>query len=1171
MKNLKKLTVVASFALLCLLTIAVCACNKITNPPKAVTVTFRSDGAVYQTIEVKADAVMPADPVKSDSTFDGWFIDDVTFLQSFTSLSGVSASVTVYAKWIEGHTHSYGEWTVKIPATCTAAATMERVCLHDATHKEESRTTFALGHSWEWVFTTPVTETTDGEETNTCSRCGETDGTRIAYAVGTPGLAYTLIAGGKAYGVSAGTAAEAGITEMVIPSMHNNLPVTSIDRAAFSGCTALTSITLPFIGSSLGVTSNTHFGHIFGATSYNNQNSSIPASLKTVILTGSTGIGNYAFYRCSNLTGVTVSESVTRIGSSAFYGCTALANITIPSGVVNIGENAFSGTDWLGNQSDGLVYAGRVLYAYKGTMPEGTAINDIRADTVAVSNKVFSGCTSLTSITLPSGVASIGSSAFSGCTSLTSITLPFVGNTLNQSSNTHFGYIFGSEYYNNQNSYLPPSLKTVILTGGNRIDENAFSGCSNLTDITVSENMTYIGSGAFNKCTALTSIAVPSGVKSIGYAAFSGCTALSSITLPFVGNTLNGALNTNFGYIFGSTAYISQHGSIPPSLKTVVLTGGTGIGDNTFYGCKNLTDITIPESATSVGEHAFYGCTALASIVLPSDIASIGSAAFTNCASLTSIVLPSGVSYIADGAFSNCVSLEGISVDFGNTTFKSINGVLFNYEGTTLLYYPMGKNETDYTVPNGVTDIRGRTFYNCNKLVGITIPVSVTAIGDAAFYNCAALTSISVDSGNTAFKSINGVLFDYAVTALICYPAQKTETAYNIPSSVRSIFEYAFYDCAALTAVTLPDGLANIGNSAFRGCKNLAEINIPSNITAIGDATFYGCSALASITLPDNLTSIGDSAFYICSKLTEVIIPSGVTRIGDYTFADCAALETVTLPDNLTSIGNSAFSSCVSLLSIVLPDNLTSIGDSAFNNCNKLTEIIVPSSVTSIGERTFFMCNSLTSITLPFVGNTLNGRQNFQFGYIFGGSLIDFSDQASFIPPHLKTVIITGGKSLYTAFYGCSKITCIILPSSVTSIDTSFYGCSALTSITLAANVTSIDYLSFSECSKLTIYTEWTAKPSGWRSDSSSSWNASNRPVMWGCTLSEDKTYVTSFTKTSANIQNSDASNGISAPCRVGYIFDGWYTNSEFTGDSVSAADIATAENGTYYAKWVLP
>ena len=178
-------------------------------------------------------------------------------------------------------------------------------------------------------------------------------------------------------------------------------------------------------------------------------------------------------------------------------------------------------------------------------------------------------------------------------------------------------------------------------------------------------------------------------------------------------------------------------------------------------------------------------------------------------------------------------------------------------------------------------------------IISIDIPSSVTSIGDRAFTCCTSLTAINVDSGNTDYISIDGVLFNYDITELIQYPSGKTDAVYEIPSGVTSIASYAFYDCSCLTSVTIPNSVTSIGSDAFESCESLTCVSIGSGVITIGNLAFSGCTALTSITIPDNVTSIGVSAFSDCYALISVIIGSGVTTIREMAFVNCTSLTYV--------------------------------------------------------------------------------------------------------------------------------------------------------------------------------------------------------------------------------------------------------------------------------------
>ena len=275
----------------------------------------------------------------------------------------------------------------------------------------------------------------------------------------------------------------------------------------------------------------------------------------------------------------------------------------------------------------------------------------------------------------------------------------------------------------------------------------------------------------------------------------------------------------------------------------------------------------------SDGTVTITGCddSAQGAITIPSQIdgkpvTSIGSCAFHGCSSLTSITIPNSVTSIGI-AFDWCKKLTQINVDTANTVYSSVNGVLFSKDKTELIRYPEGKADTSYAIPNGVTSIGywafcdcysltsftipdsvtsigTMAFEDCSSLTSITIPGSVTSIDDNAFYVCRKLNQINVDTANTAYSSVNGVLFNKEKTKLIRYPIGKADTSYSIPDGVTSIGDYAFSWCSSLTSITIPDGVTIIDRNAFQYCRSLTSITIPDSVTYISAEAFDGCDSL---------------------------------------------------------------------------------------------------------------------------------------------------------------------------------------------------------------------------------------------------------------------------------------------------------------------------------------
>lgn len=227
-------------------------------------------------------------------------------------------------------------------------------------------------------------------------------------------------------------------------------------------------------------------------------------------------------------------------------------------------------------------------------------------------------------------------------------------------------------------------------------------------------------------------------------------------------------------------------------------TSNNEIGNSFFYRCKGLTSIALPESITSIGEIAFAGCTSLTSIVIPESVISIGQRAFSDCDKLTTISIPEKVTSIGLRAFDFCVGLQQINVDINNQKYCSIEGVLFNKNKTTIIKYPEDKNDSQYTIPEGVTSIAWTVFTFSNHLHSISIPKSVTSISSGLFSSCKELSQIIVDINNPVFCSMDGVLFSKDKSALIEYPIGKKDIQYALTEDVDTIRAGAFYQCAAL-------------------------------------------------------------------------------------------------------------------------------------------------------------------------------------------------------------------------------------------------------------------------------------------------------------------------------------------------------------------------------------
>ena len=511
-----------------------------------------------------------------------------------------------------------------------------------------------------------------------------------------------------------------------IPASINGLPVESIETGAFSNCAKLTSITIPDSVTYIGFDA---FSGCTGLTSITLPNSIVDISSST-------------FSGCRGLTSIIIPDGVTYIGFDAFSGCTGLTSITIPDSVTYIGDNAFYNTAWYENQPDGLIYAGKVLYKYKGEMPENTEIK-INDGTKVISSSAFWCCSRLTSIIIPDSVTRIGNDAFFG-TSLTSVTIPKGVTSIDDfafsccTDLTKFNVSENNENYASVDGVLFNKEKNCLVLYPNGKSDKKYI---------IPDSVKTINRCAFNNCTELTEITIPDSVTNIEDFAFYGCTNLKSIEIP---NTIT---DIKDGMFFGCSALTSI--SIPDSV--------TNIEENAFWNCTGLTEIIIPNSVTNIGYNAFSGCTGLTEIIIPDSVISIKAYAFKNCTGLTSITIPASVTSIDDSAFSGCTELTSITIknpecEIGDSTDTISNtAAIYGYDDSTAQAYAEKYNRKFVSLgekPNipisktGDADLNG-TIDAIDASIALTIYALKSTGGDVSSYTDEQLVAADADKNGT--------------------------------------------------------------------------------------------------------------------------------------------------------------------------------------------------------------------------------------------------------------------------------------------------------------------------------------------------------------------------------------------------------------------------------------
>lgn len=416
-------------------------------------------------------------------------------------------------------------------------------------------------------------------------------------------------------------------------------------------------------------------------------------------------------------------------------------------------------------------------------------------------------------------------------------------------------------------------------------------------------------------------------------------------------------------------------------------------------------------------------------------VTGIANNAFNGVSAAESILIPGSITNIGTGVFDYCYNLTNITVDPVNASYSSLDGVLFDKSQATLIQYPVGRTNQNYSVPNSVVILGDRAFYGCNHitnivggsnleriedftfylcqslthismpdtlvsignnafgvcsgLTSVTLPAAVTNINPYAFYSCQNLTNIEVDVGNADYSSLDGTLFNKSQTMLIQYALGRTNQDYSVPDGVSSVGAYSFSSSANLFRVSIPAGVSSIGNSAFANCSSLTNIAVDAGNTVYSSADgvlfnrtqtkLIQCPAGKSGTysIPNTVTDIGDYAFFYCGHLTKVIIPDGVGSIGTDAFYYCTGLQSITIPDTVVSIGGEAFYYCINLSRITIGSGVTLISYYAFSECYSLMGVYFDGNAPTLGSSIFLYNKNATVYHLPGTtgwSSTFGGR-----------------------------------------------------------------------------------------------------------------------------------------------------------------------------------------------------
>jgi hypothetical protein len=463
---------------------------------------------------------------------------------------------------------------------------------------------------------------------------------------------------------------------------------------------------------------------------------------------------------------------------------------------------------------------------------------------ISIGYYAFEGCYDLASVNVPNTVTSIDEGAFYECESLHSINIPEGVTTIQEET---FYYCT-----NLSNPHFPESLTSI--------GEEAFEECYGLKNLVLGPNITEIGEDAFYEC-GMTNLVIgtngptPYGSCSIGEDAFESCTNMANV---LIGCSVTSIAEDAFYECVMTNLVIGTNGHSPY--------GGCAIGYYAFYDCSGLTNVTIGTSVTSIGYDAFYdlystNVTIGANGHSLNGPCALGYEAFYE-SSMTNLTIGNNVTVIDDYAFEDCYCLSNLVI--GDSSCCPNGGCYIGYyafQGCPMLNAWLGNN---------VTAIDYEAFYQCEKLLNLWIGTNVSGIGQYAFYYCYNLTNAYIGGGNLAED-----VFDdcYVLTNLVFGP------------NVKSI-GYDAFDSCGMNNLVIPDNVSSIQEYAFEDCPYLTNVTIGNGVTGIPYGAFEYCYALRTVTFGANVGGIQEYAFYDCTNLTTLYFHGNAPGVDSYAFQD---------------------------------------------------------------------------------------------------------------------------------------------------------------------------------------------------------------------------------------------------------------------------------------------
>lgn len=899
---------------------------------------------------------------------------------------------------------------------------------------------------------------------------------------------------------------EGGTEELVIGAMAFQscsalttlqlpLRLTQILDAAFKACKSITEIVIP---------NNVKY---IGAEAFQTCSSAVritlPASIETIAESTSTLLTDdkdsriRSFDFCSSLTEfVLVGENENyKVIDGILYRVVKNEDGEVPGYELVVCPQAKGGTIDL--PSNVISLANRSFYLNKA-IEELTFNNGIDGE-LTIGSYAFYECSNLSKIVLPNGLKTIGTYAFYNCNLLSEIVIP---NTVEFIPQKTFYNCKSLSIVTFEDGTIPLEFgdgSSVSDSYGPTYYYGPFTNCDSLETLILPERLTIIGKYAFAGMDNIKTVYIPSTTTKIGDYAFYYCSGLTNLT--FAENMPDLVIGA---YAFAYSGITSL--TLPKGLQV--------ISSGAFQRCESIQSVVIPASVTEIATNAFYNNVSLTSVIFEegSQLETIGTYAFCYDP-ITSISFPQSIKTISDCAFQHCKSLltvnfEGSDTEEGSSLEKIGQRAFANCTSLTSFAFPYcGVDEAGvYNKITLGTTTSVHLFEGNSNLSQVYLSEAITSISNL-FVKCSSITTIVVAEHSENFRvsetepiilNVDGTAIQFlfgrrkgvfeipeGVTEIgnYAFAGQTDITKIIIPKTMKTINDYAFYNCFNLVEVEFANGcvLDTLGKSVFNSCKSLKNIILPNGITTIPEYAFAACESLESITLPSNLEAINQYAFvwttslksitfpktlqkimnyaFRSSGLESVTIPEGVIQFGTYVFTECKSLTTATLPTSIQTFGNQVFTNCTALTTVNLPEGLKLLGGYVFKGCTSLETIKLPSTLTTFGNYTFQGCTSLKSVEIPeeitYIGASKSATAS---SYAFDGCTA--LERVTFLGDKVEII------GTY-AFRGCTSLKTFTFPTSLTTIAGYAFQNSGLENLVVPSTVTTLGNYAFANCESL--------------------------------------------------------------------------------------------------------